>query len=88
MIAIATMPEKSETPVSSDRPMAPPRNSARSVAMAATSLATHMSMGTGCGKRSRDSSARFWPVTMPSLADSAWNSIATTFAASTAHNRL
>ena len=49
--------------------MALPRNSAKSVAMAATSLAIHIRNGTGCRKRSRDISARFRPVTMPSLAD-------------------
>ena len=32
------------------QPMAPPRNSARSVAMAAISLTTHIAQTTGCGK--------------------------------------
>ena len=41
---------------------------------------------TGAGKRSRHSSARLRPVTMPSFADIAWNSIAIAFAASTTHS--
>ena len=40
----------------------------------------------GGGNHSRDSSARLRPVTMPSFADSAWNSIATRLASSTIHN--
>ncbi len=55
----------------SDRPIAPPRNSARSVAIAATSLTIHKAQTTGLEKWSRHNSARLRPVTMPSLADSA-----------------
>ena len=60
--------------------MAPPRNSARSVAMAATSLATHRHATTGRGNWSRQCSARLRPVTMPSLAARDWNSMATRLA--------
>ena len=51
--------------------------------MAAISLTTHIAHTTGRGKRSRQFSARLRSVTMPSLADSAWNSMATTLATST-----
>ncbi len=74
-------------PNSSDSPMAPPRNSARSVAMAAISLITHIAHTTGLGKRSRHISARLRPVTMPSFADSAWNNIAIRLASRTTQSR-
>ena len=51
--------------------------------MAAISLTTHMAKTTGRGKCSRHISARLWPVTMPSLAESAWNSMAIRLASST-----
>ena len=54
--------------------------------MAATSEPYHIAFTTGFGNCSRQSSARFRPVTMPSLADMAWNSMATTFATTTTHN--
>ena len=66
--------------------MAAPRNSARSVAIAATSLTIQSAQTTGFGKCSRHNSARLRPVTMPSLADSAWNSIAVRLASSTTHS--
>ncbi len=50
MIAVTAMPAMSGICSSNDRPMAPPRNSARSVAMAAISLTTHIAQTTGCGK--------------------------------------
>ena len=65
------MPTISGNPKSSDKPIAPPRNSARSVAIAATSLIAHMTQTSGRGRLSRLSSARFFPVTIPSRADSA-----------------
>ena len=80
------MPAISGICSSSERPMAPPRNSARSVAIAATSLTIHRAHTTGFGKFSRHNSARLRPVTMPSLADSDWNSIAAMLAASTTHS--
>ena len=86
-IAVTTMPASSGMWNSSDRPMAPPRNSARSVAIAAISLTTHIAQTTGRGNWSRHISARLRPVTMPSLADSAWNSIAIRLATSTTQSR-
>jgi len=83
---VTAIPAKSGIFSSSDSPMAPPRNSARSVAIAATSLTAHIVHTSGGGNHSRDSSARLRPVTMPSFADSAWNSIATRLASSTIHN--
>jgi len=56
---------------SNAKPIEPPRNSARSVAIAAISLTTHIATTTGLGNSSRQISARFRPVTMPSLAESA-----------------
>ena len=56
--------------------------------MAAISLTTHIAMTTGLEKWSRHISARLRPVTMPSLADSAWNSMAIRLASSTTHSRL
>ena len=81
--AVTAMPAISGMPVSSDRPMAPPRNSARSVAIAAISLMPQRARRTGREVASRQCSARFLPVTMPSLAESAWNSIAVRLASST-----
>lgn len=80
------MPQSSGMPVSSARPMAPPRNSAKSVAMAAISEASHMAQTSGRGKWSRLTSARLRPVAIPSRAASAWNSMATRLAASTTHS--
>ena len=51
MSAVMAMPAMSGMLNSSARPIAPPRNSARSVAMAAISLTTHMPKTTGLGKR-------------------------------------
>ena len=51
--------------------------------MAATSLASHIGTITRAGQCRRHISARLVPVTMPSLAESAWNSMATRFAATT-----
>ena len=83
---MAIIPRISGRLNSSARPMAPPRNSARSVAIAATSLTAHMAQTTGRGNWSRHSSARLRPVTIPSRAESAWNSMAMPFAISTTHN--
>ncbi len=46
-IAVTAMPAISGIRNSSDKPMAPPRNSARSVAIAAISLTTHIAQTTG-----------------------------------------
>ncbi len=67
-------------------PIAPPRNSARSVAIAATSLTSHMTSTIRRGKCVRHSSARLRPVTMPILALIAWNSMATALASRTTHS--
>ncbi len=87
-MAVTTMPQTSGRLNSSARPIAPPRNSARSVAMAATSLTAHIPQTTGREKLSRDISARFLPVTIPSRADSAWNSMAIRFASSTTQSSV
>ena len=64
-----TMPAISGMLNNSASPMAPPRNSARSVAIAAISLTSHMPITTGRGKCRPHNSARLRPVTMPNLAD-------------------
>ena len=56
--------------------------------MAAISLIPHIAMTTGREKFSRHISARLRPVTMPSLADSAWNSIAIMLASNTTHSSV
>ena len=63
-------------------------DSARSVAIAATSLPSHIVITTGRGKCARHNAGRLWPVTMPSRADSAWNSIAIMFDRSTTHSSM
>jgi len=80
---VTTMPASSGIWKRSERPMTPPRSSARSVAIAAISLTTHIAQTTGGANCSRHISARLRPVTMPSLAESAWNSMAIRFASST-----
>ena len=69
-MAVTAIPANSGMRNSNDRPMAPPRNSARSVAIAAISLTIHMSHTSGAGRVSRHSSARLRPVAMPSFAES------------------
>jgi len=83
---VTTSPQPSGTSNSSEMPMAPPMNSARSVAMAPISAAIHIATTSGRENSSRHTSARLRPVTMPSLADMAWNSIATRLASSTTHS--
>ena len=56
--------------------------------MAATSLAIHMAMTRGRGKCMPAQAAKACPVTMPSRADSAWNSMAMTLASSTTHSSM
>ena len=68
--------------------MAAPTNSARSVAMAISSAWIHRKMTTGRGNRSRQTSARFWPVAMPSLALIDWMSIAMRLAERTTHSSM
>jgi hypothetical protein len=73
----------SGTPNSRFKPRAAPRNSAMSVDIAITSACTHIPQVTARGNRSRTTSGRFRPVTIPSLADRNWISIAIRFASST-----
>ncbi len=77
----------SGTPKSRFSPRAAPRNSAMSVDMAITSACTHMPQVTARGNRSRTTSGRLRSVTIPSLADRYWISIAIRFAASTTQSR-
>ena len=62
-------------------PIAAPRNSARSVAIAIASACSQSRNDTRRENRSRQSSGRFRPVAMPSFAESVWISIASRFAA-------
>ena len=57
-----------------------------SVDIAMTSAWTHIPQVSTRGQRARIVSARFWSVTIPSLADRYWINIAIRFAASTTHN--
>lgn len=86
--AVTPIPASSGIWNSSASAIAPPRNSARSVAIAATSLSSHMPITTGRENWSRHISARLRLVTMPSLADSAWNNMAIRLAITTTHSRL
>ena len=74
--AVITPPTSSGRPKSSRSAMAPPSTSARSVAMATNSACSHSPRVTGCGKWSRHSSARLFPVAMPALAERYWISMA------------
>ena len=64
-------------------PIAAPTNSAMSVAIAITSAWIQSRNVTVRGKRSRQTSGRFMPVAIPSLALIDWISIAIRFAART-----
>ncbi len=55
---------------------AAPMNSARSVAMAMSSACNQSKRVRGLGRRSRQTSGRFLPVAIPSLADIDWMSMA------------
>ena len=67
------------------RPSAAPVNSARSVAIAIASAWIQRKYVIRGEKRSRQTSARFLPVAIPSFADNDWTIIAIRFAASTTH---
>ena len=74
--------EKSRlVPSSSSKPIAAPRNSASSVAIAITSACTQSRNDVRRENRSRQTSGRFRRVAMPSLAESVWISIAIRFEA-------
>ena len=68
-------------------PIAAPRNSARSVAMAVTSCVIHSVMQTPREKRTRHISARFLPVAIPSFAESPCKSMAIRLAIRITHSR-
>ena len=70
-------------PKSRCRPSAAPTTSAMSVAIATSSACSQRPTEVRREKRSRQSSARFLPVAMPSLADCVCTSIAIRLAAST-----
>ena len=74
---------KSGMPKSRLRPSAAPTTSAMSVAIATSSACSQRPIEARRGKVSRQSSARFLPVAMPSFADWVWTSIAIRFAPST-----
>ena len=64
-------------------PNAAPTTSATSVDIATISACTHSPIEVRREKFSRQSSARFFPVAIPSFADCVWTSIAIRFAART-----
>ena len=70
-------------PISRLKPIAAPRNSARSVAIAITSAWIQSRIEVRREKCSRQTSGRFWPVAIPSLAESVWITIAIRLAATT-----
>ena len=57
------------------------------VASALAFVSPAIAQTTGSGNWSRHISAKFRPVTMPSLADRAWNNIAIRLASSTTQSR-
>ncbi len=77
---------KSGIPNSRFSPSAAPTISAMSQAIATTSACSQRPIEVRREKRSRQSSARLWPVAMPSFADCACTTIATKLAASTIHS--
>ena len=86
--AVSRPASQSGMPNSRLKPIAAPINSARSVAMATSSISTHIPQTTGLGKWSRQSSARLRPVAIPSLADRHWISIAIRLLATTTQSRV
>ncbi len=76
---MSTAAGKSATPSRRWKPIAAPRNSARSVAIAIASAWIQSPNETRLEKRSRQTSGRLRPVAMPSFADSIWISIAIRF---------
>ena len=59
-----------------------------SVAIATISDTTHISQTSGRGNWSRQTSARFFPVAIPSFADSVWISIAIRLLATITHSSM
>ncbi len=72
---------KRATPSSRWKPIAAPRNSARSVAIAIASAWIQSRIEVRREKRSRQTSGRLRPVAIPSFAESIWISIAIRFEA-------
>jgi hypothetical protein len=70
------------------RPIAAPRNSATSVAIAIASAWIHIPIVAQRGKCARHCSGSDLPVTAPSFADRYWTSIAIRLAASTTHRSM
>ena len=58
------------------------------MAIAAISLTPHIAHTSLRGKCIRHSEARLCPVTIPTRADSDWNSMATRFATTTTHSSM
>lgn len=84
--AVIAAAGSSGMPNSRFKAIAPPMNSARSVAMATSSPWAHSIQVSGRGRCVRHSVGRSWPVAMPSLADSAWTNMASRLAAAITHS--
>src|SRR5215208_4629808 len=84
--AVSRPAGKSGIPKSRFKASAAPMNSARSVAIAMTSAWTHSKNVTGRGKRARQTSGRFLPVAIPSLADIRWMRLAMRLETRITHN--
>ena len=82
-IAVSTVETARLVPSSRLKPIAAPRNSARSVAIAITSAWIHRSTEVRFENSSRQTSGRFRPVAIPSFAESVWMTIAMRLAATT-----
>ena len=80
-IAVRMHETKRLVPISRLKPIAAPRNSARSVAIAITSAWSQSPTDVRREKWMRQISGRLWPVAIPSLADSVWITIAIRFEA-------
>ena len=78
---VSTVEKSRLVPSSSWKPIAAPRNSARSVAIAITSACTQSRNDVRRENWSRQTSGRLRRVAMPSFADSVWISIAIRFEA-------
>ena len=88
--AIAVMNAAGSSAIPNRRcsPIAAPRNSARSVAIAITSACSQSPMVTRCGSSSRQTSARLRPVATPSFAERPCTSIAMMLDATTTHTSV
>ena len=82
-IAVTNAAGSSDIPTRRCSPIAAPRNSARSVAIAITSAWSQSPIVTCRGNSSRQTSARLRPVATPSFAERPWTRIAMMLAATT-----